>query len=275
MRTDIHKPSAITPEDYNFVAIHFDPLAAEEVGGHWLLAENQRIIRQHRKRTGGKFATHEHGGTCMVCGAHASFLACFHHEKTNEYILVGETCTSNLHIGAIDSFRRCRKAVKSARELKAGKAKAIMLLAEKGIERAFEKFESDKLSQVGQIVSTVVKLGRLSDKQAEFIKALLHREDNAKALAETRAKEKALAKDCPEGRIEIKGEVLSKKLVSSQFGDVLKMLVKASDGWTVWGTVPSGLDIERGSQVHIRATVKRAENDPKHGFFSRPKALEN
>lgn len=71
----------------------------------------------------------------------------------------------------------------------------------------------------------------------------------------------------------ITGTVLSTKMSDGIYGSVLKMLVKVTDGgYTVYGTVPSGLEVEKGSVVTFKATVEPTEKDPKHGYFSRPSA---
>lgn len=77
--------------------------------------------------------------------------------------------------------------------------------------------------------------------------------------------------DSPEGRVEITGSILCFKWQSSDYGDVLKMLVQDDRGFRVWGTVPKSLDdAERGSRVTFTATLTQSSRDAKFGFFKRP-----
>jgi hypothetical protein len=66
--------------------------------------------------------------------------------------------------------------------------------------------------------------------------------------------------------------VLSTKVVPSDFGNTLKMLVRVqtpNGQFRVFGTVPSGMRAVRpGDQVIFNATLQPKE--PGFGFFSRP-----
>lgn len=66
------------------------------------------------------------------------------------------------------------------------------------------------------------------------------------------------------------GKVVSTKWQSSDYGDTLKMLVKATEGFKVWMTVPSGLDVETGDQIEVTVTVEASDNDEYFGFGKRP-----
>lgn len=72
MRTDIHRPSAIKPEEYEFVAFNY--IGSSDLGALFALKQQKEIFWAHMKQTGGKFSGHEHGGTCFVCGAFACYL---------------------------------------------------------------------------------------------------------------------------------------------------------------------------------------------------------
>jgi hypothetical protein len=271
MRTDIHRPSVIDAEAYDFIGIWYDPNELTEVGGAVMLMEEKRAIREHMKSTGGKFSNHDHGGTCYVCGAWANYLACFYHWDSNTYILCGEDCTGHLHSGVSERFRKARKDIKDAKERKAGRTKAQIVLAELGLERAWELYEApDTPTTIGDIVGFLVRQGSLSDKQIDFLRKLVDEHDNPKVPEWL---DKSKVDDCPEGRIEITGTILTTKEVSSAYGSTTKMLVKATEGgWTVWGSRPSRLrKSDKGDEVTFTATVKRAEDDSKHGWFSRPR----
>jgi hypothetical protein len=277
-RTDIHRPSVIQPYEYQFVGIWYDPNEAIEIGGAFMLRFEREQIRAHMERTGGHWARHEHGGTCHCCGARALYLAAFHHLPSNEYIRVGEDCSYKMHMGEPERFATVRRAVKDARAAIAGKRKAQLTLSDLGLSRAWEIFQSTKgdapkeEGTVCDLVDRLVRYGQLSDKQLEYLKALLERITNREALLLQRAAEKAEALPCPTGRVEVTGTLLTLKNVEGYYGVQTKMLVKAKDGYTLWGTKPSSLKAEIGDVITFRATVEPSSDDPKHGYFSRPTA---
>ena len=135
-RTDIHRPSEIKPEDYDFVTCIY--LGCKEMDPSEALqnAANLEFFREHMDRTGGRYSQHSHGGSCMVCGAHALYLGVFYHPTTNSYIKMGEECTRKLEMGDVEGFNPLRRAVANARQAKAGKKKAETILADEGLERA-------------------------------------------------------------------------------------------------------------------------------------------
>ncbi len=55
IRTDIHRPSAIDPADYEFVGVEYDR-TDDDIGAAYMLAEEQRTIRAHMERTGGTYS---------------------------------------------------------------------------------------------------------------------------------------------------------------------------------------------------------------------------
>jgi hypothetical protein len=109
--------------------------------------------------------------------------------------------------------------------------------------------------------------------------------------AAARAARDAQRADLPafEGRVTIRGTVISTKAVESQFGTTIKMLVEHQDGWKVWGTIPAGISfinetieysdgsksgwaqrgLERGDVVQFDAKVEKSDRGRSFGFFSR------
>jgi hypothetical protein len=123
------------------------------------------------------------------------------------------------------------------------------------------------------MVMDLTRYGSMSDKQTAFMRSLIHRIDNREAIEEARRREKEAALPCPSGRLQVTGTVLTTKWSDGVYGRVLKMMVKAEGGYTLWGTVPSALgEVEKGSVITFKATIEPSEKDPKHGFFSRPSA---
>ncbi|MBT1509345.1 hypothetical protein KIP88_02425 [Bradyrhizobium sp. SRL28] len=311
-RKDIHRPAAIEPADYVFVAFDYLPSDGDPLGAAMFLAEQRKYKRAHMEKSGGFYSQHEHGGLCHICGSvNAIYSASFYHAKSNSYIKAGLDCAQKLECEGIDAFR---KNVKKAKEAAAGKRKAAAILAEAGLSKAWELYEADAAARkahaaaykewreagnsddeedgapkfkeysrdeliVQDMVSKVVKYGNApSEKAQAFLKLLLDRIERAPEIAAEKAAAKALemanAKPVPavEGRMVVKGEVLSIREQEGFYGIQHKMLVKAADGWKVWGSVPSSIlgEVERGSVVEFNASLKQSDNDEYFGFFSRP-----
>jgi len=78
--------------------------------------------------------------------------------------------------------------------------------------------------------------------------------------------------------VKISGEVISIKWRDSQWGMTLKMTVRDDRGFKVWGSVPRALgELPVGAHVEFVANVVQSDDNPKFGFFKRPrnaKAME-
>jgi hypothetical protein len=134
-RTDVHRPSAIIPEDYEFVG--FECIKIENIADCHALQLHRSRIREHMKGTGGTYSTHEHGGNCMVCGnVLATYTCLFYHAKTNTYVRMGSDCTEKIYHSDF-GMNRFRTAMLDAREAVAGKRKAEALLSDWGYAKAW------------------------------------------------------------------------------------------------------------------------------------------
>lgn len=126
---------------------------------------------------------------------------------------------------------------------------------------------------IRDITERLVRRGSLSDRQVQFLGELLVKvKENDQLMAE-REVERAAAEPLPipEGqeniRLTVSGEVLAVK----DKGWGWKILVRADDGWKVWGSLPKAIsDCKPGDFVRFDATIKASEDDDKFGFFSRP-----
>jgi len=285
-RTDIHRPSEINPDDYEFVAHQY--IKMEDLGDCLFMQEQREILRAHMSRTGGKYSHHSHGGVCMVCGnAYAIYTEVFYHPKTNTYVITGQDCAFKIGIGDATIFKNFREQVKDALELKSGKAKAKAVLQKENLSEAWDIYTEvmDTGMEVAQyeertiadIVSKQVKYGSISDRQMDFIRKLIDaiyvERPQREALRKQREEEHANAPDAPDGRVTITGTVVSMKVYESErFGESVKMTVKSDEGWLAWGSIPSGIsgNVEKGCRVSFTATVTRSDKDPKFGFYKRP-----
>jgi hypothetical protein len=273
-RTDTHRPSAIIPSEYDFVACdYYGPW-----GGAAYLSD-RLAFNAHRERTGGRYSQHEHGGTCHICGASALYVAKYHHRPSNSYIVTGMDCAAKMDMDNPVAFRDFKKRVQAGLKLQKGKTKAAQILAERNLTGAWEVYTATydaplarEESIITDIVGKVVQYGSISDKQANFVAKLLADIGQRAQRTAQREADKAAAAPLPvsDKRMTIRGEVVSTKLTDGFRGEVLKMLVRHESGWKVWGTVPAGLTVERGDTVEFDAKVQPSRDDPKFGFFSRP-----
>jgi len=291
-RTDRHRPSRINCDDYTFVGVEYD--RTDDIGSVYFLLEERKIITAHITRTGGSYADHPHGGTCMICGASALYTAIFYCAESNEYIRTGFDCADKLEIGNNAKFRGCRAAVADARERKAGRAKAQVILDDLNLTAAWAVYESTdnrgeyEESTISDIVGKLVKWGDLSPKQGEFIRKLLAQIASRAELQAARKIEHEEAAPCPNGRMEVEGCIIKTEWRDNAYGGRLTMTVKTGGGYLLWGTVPSTLTtknvthtdggrtwteqrgLERGDRVRFTATLEQSDRDAKFGFYKRP-----
>lgn len=195
-RTDIHRPSAIQPEDYDFIAVF--PHDVDGFGGAEELRYARETFNRHMEcHPGAKFSGHEHGGFCMVCGnANALTYAVFYHEKTNSYVRMGQDCANKMDMNVDDAFRRARTVAEAMRKSRQGKLRAQGLLAEYGLTPAWDIYAATdrtgfryEESTITDIVAKLVRWGSISDAQKAFVSKLLGQiTDRAKLDAERAAK---------------------------------------------------------------------------------------
>ena len=135
-RTDIHRPGAINPADYDFVGIEHDRHPGGIAAIEYILAQRARI-QAHMARTGGTYSGHQHKGNCMVCGAHCVYTALFYHPPTNAYVRTGFDCAEKMGVGDPALFRTHKKMMADIMKARAGKAKARAILRNAHAEGAW------------------------------------------------------------------------------------------------------------------------------------------
>jgi len=289
----------MNPTEYEMVGFEYVPM--DDIGSAMFLQEQRKYIREHMTKTGGTYAHVDTPGNCMVCGSvNAIYTVLFYHAPTNTYVRMGNDCAQKCEMaysnGDFDAFK---KRITDAREAVAGKRKAKAILEDNELATAWTLYEIDKTpcmcglrrTEPGEyvpctcpcskfkyeerticdMVGNLVKYGNLSEKQINYIRILVNKINNREAEEARRKAELEAAAPCPSGRIVIEGTVLSVKVdEGGMYGPVTKMLVKHDTGWKVWGTRPSGSNVERGDRVSFTGTVTVSDKDPKFGFYSRP-----
>jgi hypothetical protein len=176
VRTDLHRPSAIVPEDYSFVSCDYYGNGLDAMA----FMGDRMAFRAHMERTGGRYSGHEHGGTCGVCGAAAMYVAKYHHRPTNTYIVTGMDCAEKMDIADAVAFRSFKKRIAAGRKTYRGLAKAESILADAGLSAAWTIFRSTERVSfrkaediVTDIVGKLVRYGSISDPQMGLIRKLL------------------------------------------------------------------------------------------------------
>lgn len=304
-RTDAHRPSAINPEDYTFIA--FDYIGGSDLGAIMSVKLQRDILRNFMEKTGATYAKHFNSGSCHICGAGAVYLCKWHHVPSNQIVTTGEDCARKLDMsyGNMNLFRR---NIADAREAQAGKRKAIAILSDlnlmetwemytaeypkhadgcpwllreqvegcecncgaRELERAFEQFPE---RTIRDIVGKLVKYGNISENQITFVRKLIQQIlDRPMVLAQRQA-EKDAAGPVPTGRVEMTGEVVGSKVVEVQAysryspTEVTKLIIRLENGSKVYGNCFAGL--KKGDKVRFVASVEASKDDPKFGFFKR------
>jgi len=282
IRTDIHKPSSIDVNDYQFVALGHAKI--QTLGDCYLAEQNREILWQHMARTGGNYSQHDHGGTCMVCGnVMCIYTVIFYHEKTNTYLRIGFTCAEKLEFGCSHVFLTFKRACADAKKNYAGKCKAEQILKENDLVVAWDVYTNPtepkyneyglrcQISTIKDIVSKLVRFGSISEAQMSFLKSLQEKVTNWEQIKAERAKEALNAEDVPTGRVEITGVIVKTDTKVNDFGERFVMTIKDDRGFMVWGTQTRDLsDGIRGTRVKFTATCEPSDKDSKFGFFKRP-----
>ncbi|RLF30279.1 MAG: hypothetical protein DRN14_00035 [Thermoplasmata archaeon] len=266
MRTDIHCPKNIKPEEYMFIIAipgndYGDPFASMEI------ARRRASLHTFIRDGGHTFSQHEHGGTCHICGAWASHLAYFLHVPTGQIIKTGFDCASNLSMGDEQAFRKTRDLCAAARKRAQMLINARQLTKEVGIPcmecaRFGHPILADMWNRLNQY-------GTLTEKQIKFAKKLIEQVKNPEPAEEIQEP----SESAPEGKVTVTGEVLAIKAKEGYFNEtVWKMMVRSEAGWRVWCTIPQAIscDVRVGDMIQFTATLTRSDRDKYFAFGKRP-----
>lgn len=282
-RKDIHRPSAVNPEEYEYVAYSAPGINATDYSLAGEITRQREIVDAHMAKTGGSWANHRHGGTCYICGASASYLVIFFHSPSKTYVKVGETCAENLDWSS-DGLNLFRKAVRRQIEIDKGKKRAQRLLAEVGLSKAYEIYEApgnfknddawrEKMT-IRDVVRTVAKYGSLSTKQQNYLRLLLDRSGNKKEMEDQKKAAHDALPDIEEGRREIVAEVVFIRYYGEEetAWPGVKLLAKLSEGNSIFGSCPAAFcSRQPGEKIQFTATIVKSQKDPKFGFFKNPR----
>ena len=265
-RTDIHRPGMIQPHLYNFIGWYYLGLGGQ--AGVLALSDTLKAFRLSEECWDFGALTFGHFGKCGVCGARFAMGEVWQHVDTMDFVHVGHDCAekydlvSGTNWTALQDMRdRSLKAQKTA--ARNVKRKAAMALQYPGLEAALKT--NHRI--VKDIASRYEDGVTLSEKQVQLVFKL------ANQVAARAAEPQEAHVSAPEGRVTVRGTMVSKRSHESAFGTCLKMTVKVETpegSWLAWGTVPSNINPEVGATVEFTATLSRSHDKPFFAFFKRP-----
>ncbi len=302
-RTDIHRVGAIVPEDYELIlsynlATSQDNWPVPSFGincelDRRVIGPNGEAISNGEHNANGlccvvgmihvakvKFADHGCAGSCTICGAHFVYGDVWRH-KDGEHIHIGHTCAAKYEMvverGDFDARYESFKARTAAHRIaESNRSEREAFLAEHaGLE--------DALKTDHHIVQDIAARFRsqrfLSEPQIALVMKLAHEAANPPP-AEVNV-------PAPEGRVLVRGVIVSAKGDDGAYGPQYRMTVKVAtpDGsWLAWGTIPQSIFDDanekiqneqgylrhlRGCEVEFTATLKRGR-DAHFALFKRP-----
>lgn len=301
-RTDLAAPTVIDPAAFTFVAgVYFGSNADEDFHamlGDWLDEKDPNndkagwyakkpLVLEHFPplNAAGNFVRR---GTCDHCGARFDWGSVYQH-TSGGHIVVGNVCAektlsvpSRLEL----DMNRMKARIAAARKA----AKNVALAREQAVLNGFDwLYEGEHGNNVlDDIAKKGLVWGGLTVGQMELVKRI-HSGTKAEwevardARNAARAAEEAAAQPVPhtDKRLEVSGVILSTRVQDGYMvgSTVTKMLVRAKEGYKLWGTVPrelmeavavTGEHDLKGKTVTFCARVDRSDKDEKFGFFSRP-----
>jgi len=275
----VHNPKNFEPRDYRVIE-YFDNHPPEYYFGmdmdHFAHMVEQWKADLERVY-GPDFRSKIH--RCVHCGqGNVRYIVACEHIPSGEVVTFGDVCVNRLGFANASEFKSKHIRTRANLERQAKKnaeARQKIMDENPGLEAAIKCLDEHKDSThmrntfARDIQAKFFRYHKLSERQiTAFVQAVARdHEYEAKRQAEDN-EEKGPA---PEGRVEVKGEVLSVKWRDNDFGGSLKMLVKLANNSKVWCTAPNyGEGIDRGIKIHFRATFSVSKDDPHFAFGSRP-----
>lgn len=292
-RTDIHRPGAIIPADYEYVMSYNDTTSHSgwPIPSLGFDCTKDHIGKKHSKNglccivgmnniAKVKWASTGSTCQCSVCSTHFIYGDVWKHIPTGEYIHVGHNCANKYslladrNIWEMEHMKAKKQAAIELKKRENAEKREKFLNEHPGFEEALE---TDHYI-IQDIKSKFKTYCNLSEKQV----ALVHK--IARDLKEKKmSPEPDPTIPAPEGRMEVEGEILGFKEVPGYMDStVTKMIVrlgKGFDGAKVYCSKPSSYDkiqrgLVRGDVILFKATFQRSDNDQFFSFGKRPQLIQ-
>jgi hypothetical protein len=272
-RTDLHCPSNFIATDYTFIesfgtVTHNDcgEIFIEQYGYEYFTPEVNSAL-------GGIYA--DNVQKCDICGAAYVHGAIFSHDPSQTFLTVGQQCAGNVGLAVNKRIRlnvasRLKRLARERKWRRDGATKARAFLAINP-ELACNLVQKHRILR--DMSRNLLRWGSMSESQMRFAAKLANDVRNPQPTVAAIA----IPSHLLEGRVTIKGEIVTVKEVESDYGWQTKMLVKveATDGeFKLWGTCPSALaDVGSkivGATVRFDCKIAKSNDDEAFGFINRP-----
>ena len=304
-RTDIHSEDSFNPDDYRYHGFY------EAWGFHFGMSEE--YLDYKRELIASILDSHVDGvhgpGQCCHCGAHLRYVLVYLHVPTDSFVCFGETCAIHRLDVPLEEWEAFKADVKRKRGLAIEQGKGAAWREDH--PEVVEFFQSDEWDEwlfysmdfLSDMDATIRSKGRLTDPQLAATERAIEKGRVHEAKARKRDAEREIAKqnaeDVPVGKgIEIEGRVISVKSREGRYGLEIKMTVEDDRGFRVWGTCPESILLinipttendrkarkdgdkwfrqtnAQGAKIKFVANLCRSGDDPKFGFFKRPRKIE-
>jgi hypothetical protein len=251
-------------------------------------------------------------GQCSICGARYVYGDVWKHVPSGEHLHVGHDCADKYAMLMDRSAwelenGRVRQAAATAMIREQNREeRAAFLAANPGLEEAFNlaaresglirahndslpegapdssrRFASRALEILSDLAEKFARFRSLSEKQVALVLKLAHE------VAHPKAPEVEQHVPAPEGKVTVRGKVVSRKTYEGAYGSSLKITVKIQTpegSWLAWGTAPRALwdvwsegetgqsrGVQAGDEVEFTATLKQGR-EPHFALFKRPTA---
>ena len=269
-----HNPTHFEPADY-VVENYLDNKRPEYCGGP--VEEYAREVafweEDMRVALGDDWRAKSH--RCVHCGnGSVRWITSVRHLPTNDVVVFGAICTDRLGFANKVAFKLAQlQARAEARKVRftIWTKRQEFLAANPAIAEALVKINEPAHSKNTFVKDVLSKLDQYGDLTVNQVNAVIKSLARDVEYAARQAAEASEPKGpAPSGRVTVTGQVLSTKLQESDFGAVLKMLVKLENNSKVWVSVPSRETVERGDKVTFKATFEVSKDDPSFAFGSRP-----
>jgi hypothetical protein len=250
-RQDHHRPSVIEPADYTILE---GPGAFHYYWKEW--------------------------SVCAHCGHALKYAVRFRH-KDGEVIDVGQDCAILLDTAdrveyEMTQFRKyiAKQRDDIAREQKNEARREEMLKNDPDVVEYLDTINPncERFSFLVNMIDAMDHYGSLTEGQINAVRNIMKKREEiaARQLAEVEPTTPA-----PEGRVQVEGVVLSIKVQDTDFGSVIKMLVKLDDNNKVWGSLPSSLRTDiKGERIRFTGTFTQSKTDEHFSIFKRPAKAE-
>ena len=270
----VHNPTNFEPKDYEVVD-YLDnkppQYFGEPIAIYELVCKDWE--RDMERALGADWRSKTH--RCIHCGnGSVRWITAVEHIPTGDRLVFGAICTARLGFADKMAFKLAQiQAAAETRKVRFTiyNKRQEFLAANPAIAEALANIENPAHANnhfVKDVLSKLDTYGDLSERQVAAVVTSMAQDVSRAAVKAAEALE--VKGEAPVGRVTVTGVVLSTKVQESAYGFVTKMLVKLNNNAKVWVTVPSGVTLDRGDIVTVKASWEVSKDDVHFSFGKRP-----